>query len=847
MNTLIQNCRYAVRIFRGSPGFTAVAVLSLAAAIGVNTAIFSVFNAVLLKNLPVPAPERLVFLRVPNGSVSYPWYREFRDRNQVLPGLLATSWPWKMAMRAGESGAELAAVSFVSGNFFQTLGVATVIGRPIAPSDDQANANPVGVLAYGIWRQRFGADRSIMGRIIRINGHPLTIIGVAARGFHGVYTGSPTDLYVPIHSIGSIRPDFWGWERPDWNWLATLGRLKPGVTIRQAEASLNVMEPQVRAALDVERARIRPGSKPDKEAEPVRLLPGGVGTPWLQYQLSHPLNILLMATGLVLLIACANVANLFLARAASRQREMAVRLSLGATRWRITGQLFTESLILAAAAGSLGILLSFWGTDALLALLPAGRRAIDLQPTPDMRVLAFTALASIAAGLLFGLAPAREASRTDITGAMKADAGATAGGARMALRKTLVTAQVVLSLALLVGAGLFLRTLGNLLDIDPGFHRENVLLVGTDPAQFGYNRQRVRQFYDRLLDRTRQIPGVVAASLAQITPLSGANRNSDVSFEGYKPTSKREMILEFNQVSAGYFSTMRIPILLGRDFTPEDEPAIVPEGGFLEGIAGSSTGDLGPPVLPHERRSAIISESTARHFFQDANPIGRRFSYGEPFRADQAFEIVGVVKDVKYGGLREDARRMIYVPVWLHGAESCWLAMRSARDPKQLGGTIRRTVRDIDPAIPVLETTTLEEDVDNNISDERLIANLSSFFGALSLALAAIGLYGVISYTVTRRTKEFGIRMALGGRRSELVWMVLRESLGLVVLGIALGTGAAFALTRLVSSMLYGVSAHDPVTIGAAAALLLATSIFAALIPAYRASRVDPMAALRCE
>lgn len=846
MSMLIQNCRYALRIFRRSPGFTAVAVLSLAAGIGVNTAIFSVFNAVLLKNLPVPVPERLVFLRTPNYDVSYPWYREFRDRNQVLSGLLAASWPWKMAMRAGESGAELAAVSFVSGNFFQTLGVATIIGRPIAPSDDQTNANPVGLLAYGIWQQRFGADRSVVGRIIRINGHPLTIIGVAARGFHGVYTGSPTDLYVPISSVENLRPDFSGWRLPNWHWLDTLGRLKPGVTVRQAEASLNVLEPQVRAALDVERAKYWPGSKPDKEPEPVRLLPGGVGTPWLQY-LSSPLRILLIATGLVLLIACANVANLFLARAASRQREMAVRMSLGATRWRIAWQLLTESLILAAAAGGLGILLSFWGTDALLALLPAGRRAIELQPTPDMRVLAFTALASIAAGLLFGLAPAREASRTDITGAMKADAGGPAGGARMALRKTLVLVQVVLSLTLLVGAGLFLRTLGSLLDIDPGFHRENVLLVETDPTQFGYKSQRVRLFYDRLLERSRQIPGVQAASLAKITPLAGGNRNADVSFEGYKPTSEREKYLDFNQVSAGYFSTMRIPILLGRDFTPEDEPAIVPEGGFLEGVAGSSTGDLGPPVLPHERRSAIITESTARHFFKDANPIGRRFSYGDPFRADRAFEIVGVVKDVKYAGLRREARMMIYVPVWMHGAESSWLAIRTARDPRQLAGVIRRTVRDLDPAIPVLETTTLEEDVNNNIGDERLIANLSSFFGALSLALAAIGLYGVISYTVTRRTKEFGIRMALGGRRSELVWMVLRESLGLVVFGIALGTGVAFALTRLVSSMLYGVSAHDPLTIGAAAALLLATSILAALIPAYRASRVDPMAALRCE
>jgi len=352
-------------------------------------------------------------------------------------------------------------------------------------------------------------------------------------------------------------------------------------------------------------------------------------------------------------------------------------------------------------------------------------------------VLGFTALVSIGAGLLFGLDPAREASRTDVTAAMKADLGGMAHGSRMTLRQALVVAQVVLSLTLLVGAGLFLRTLRNLLDIDLGFRRENVLLVQTEPAQFGYKGEGLRAFYDRLLERTRQIPGVIATSLAKITPLSGANRNSDVSFEGYKPTSAREMILEFNQVSASYFATMGIPILIGRDFTPEDEPAITPEGGFLEGGGmRASGGDKGPSAPPLSHRTAIISESVARHFFQGTNPIGRRFSYGDPFRAETAFEIIGVVKDVKYVNLRKDAPRMIYVPIWMHDAESCSLALRTGQDPKQVMGAVRQAVRDLDPAIPVLEATTLKEDFDNNISDERLIANLSSFFGALSLALA---------------------------------------------------------------------------------------------------------------
>jgi predicted permease len=847
MNSLVQNCRYALRGFRRTPGFTAVALLSLAAGIGVNTAIFSVFNVVLLKNLPVPAPERLVFLRMPQGSLSYPFYREYRDRNEILSGLVAAGGPNRMALGDDDNQPQVAEVTFVSGNFFETLGVATVVGRPITPSDDQVNVNPVGVLAYGIWQQRFAADRSIVGRLIRINGHPVTIIGVAARGFHGIDTGSPSDLYIPVNSVAHIRPEFWRWDRPGWNWLDLVGRLKPGVSLTQAQASLNVIEPQVRAALDVERAKYWPGSKPDKDPDPVRLLPAGVGTPWIRNQLSNPLHILLSATGLVLLIACANVANLLLARGVSRQREMAVRLSLGATRWRITSQLLTESLILAIAADALGVLLSFWGIDALLALLPSGRRALDLHVTPDLHVLAFTALVAVAAGLLFGLAPAREASRTDVTAAMKADLGGMACGSRI-LRQVLVVAQVVLSLTLLVGAGLFLRTMKNLLDIDPGFRRENVLLVQTDPAPFGYKGERLRQFYDRLLERTRQIPGVIATSLAKITPLSGANRNADVSFEGYKPASEREMILEFNQVSAGYFATMGIPILLGRDFTPQDEPAIIPEGGFLGGGGmHASGGDKSPSVPLLSHRAAIISESAARHFFGGTSPIGRRFSYGDPFRADSAFEIIGVVKDVKYTYLRKDAPRMIYVPVWMHGAERCSLALRNTRDPKPLMGSVRQAVRDLDSAIPVLATTTLEEDVTNNISDERLIANLSTFFAALSLALASIGLYGVVSYAVTRRTKEFGIRMALGGQRSELLWMVLRESLGLVVVGIVIGTGSAIALIRLVRSLLYGVSPYDPLTIAFAAALLLGTSALAALIPAHRASRVDPMASLRSE
>ncbi len=847
MNTVIQNCRYAVRVFRGTPGFTAVALLSLAAGIGVNTAIFSVFSAVLLKSLPVRSPEQLVYV-TSNQIGSYPCYREFRDHNQVLSGLLAASGPEKMAMRAGGNETELVAVSFVSGNFFESLGVATVLGRPFAPSDDQLSANPVGVLGYGIWQRSFAADPGILGRTVSINSHPLTVIGVAARGFRGIDAGSPSDLYIPINSVSRIRPDFWGWDRPNWHWLSVLGRLKPGVPLTQAQASLNVLEPQVRQALGLELAKLTPGSTPrPMDPAPVRLLRGGRGTPWLSRQLSSPLRILLMATVLVLLIACANVANLLLARAASRQREMAVRMSLGATSRNILSQLLTESLILAGAAGCLGVLLAFWGVDALLGLLPVGRHAVDLQVAPDLNILAFSALVSMAAGLLFGLAPAFEASRTNIRASMKADIGATVRGSRMALRKTLVIVQVAFSLALLVGAGLFVRTLRNLLNIDPGFRRENVLEVQTDPAQFGYKAIRLRMFYDRLLERSRKTPGVISASLAKITPLSGASRTSLISVEGYRAEPKEELIWNINQVSAGYFATMRIPILIGRDFGPEDEPTLMPEGGFLGGIAGASGADAGPPVLPQQGRSAIINESVARHFFKDRNPIGRRFSYGDHFQVGKAFEIVGVVKDAKYDGLRENAPMMAYVPVWMHGAEPCSLAIRTARDPKQLISTVRQEVRDLDAAIPILEANTLEDDVDSDISNERLIARLCAFFGALSLALASIGLYGIISYAVTRRTKEFGIRMALGGQRSELMWMVLRETLGLVGAGIAIGTGVAFALTRLVGSLLYGVSAHDPLTIGLAAAILLVTSIGAALIPAYRASRSDPMIALRCE
>jgi predicted permease len=565
--------------------------------------------------------------------------------------------------------------------------------------------------------------------------------------------------------------------------------------------------------------------------------------------LSKPLAVLGAVVGLVLLIACANVANLLLARAASRQKEIAIRVAIGAGRRRLITQLVTEAIIISVIGGIAGLAFAYWSVQVLLGLMPNGTFPIDLNLSPDLRLLSFSFGVSLLTGLICGILPALKATRPDVISSLKNDLSASGstlsrfGLARLDLRKALVVTQVALSLLLLVGAGLFVRSLVNLRDLDPGFLRENVLLVRTSAGSIGYKGQRMRNFEERLLDGSSRLPGVRVASLASITPLEGSRWNGDISVQGYERKADEKPYVDMNAVSARYFETLGIPIVMGRDFRDGDNPAFTPDP------PDKPTREQKPPPEPpgSPAKVAIINQAMAKKYFPNESPLGKRFSDGEKFKMEDSFEIVGVVKDTHYFGLRESVESMIYFPNWRQGSGDRMLCLRSTGDPKQLIDGVRRQVRNLDSAIPVLTTITMDDQVNNNVSQERLIATLCSFFGGLALLLAAVGLYGLMAHTATRRTREIGIRMALGAQRNNVLWMILRDGILLVVLGAVVGIPVAFGVTRFVSSFLYGLTARDPATMAVATGLLVLVTILATLLPARRASKVDPMVALRYE
>ncbi len=821
---------------RANPGFTAVAVASLALGIGVNTAMFSAVDQTLIRRLPVPEPQQLVSLK---GSriQTYPFYREFRDRNQVFSGLLAAGYGNKTGVRPeGAREIELAEVNLVSGTYFRTLGVGAARGRLITPQDDQKpGGSPVAVLSYSYWERRFSTDPNVVGRKIAVNGYPLEIVGIAQKGFGGLFLSDTIDLFAPLTMIPVIdRGRAEVWDSPNMHWLWVMGRLKPGISMEQAQASLRVLQPQVEDVLATRLTKDN-GKRPDWKSDPIVLAEGAQGLPFYREQMADPLRILSFATGFVLLIAGANVANLLLARAAGRQKEMAVRIAIGATRARLIRQLLTESLLLSFTGGIAGVALSYWGVRALASV--AGWEEMSLRP--DLHLFLFAAAAIAITGLLFGLAPAIRSARSGLTAAMKV-------GARFRLGKTLIAAQVALSLALLVAAGLFLQTLRNIRSVDPGFRRKNVLIVDVDPSTLGYGGQRLRAFYDQVVERVRALPGVRAASLSGMTPFGNYSRSRSFSAEGVQPKAG-EMLMSFsNPVSSDYFATMGIPMLLGRDFRASDEPSVLPQANFLSKVGRNSGGSSEPPKTAF--RSVIVNQSLARKLFGGANPVGKRISYDDRYAAEGSFEIVGVVRDVHYVDLkRGDDLGMIYEPSWGEGADARWIGIRTAGDPKALASAVGAELRKVDPDVPILRTRTMEEYVGSQTSRERMMAVLCTFFGAIALLLAAVGLYGVMAHAVTQRTKEVGIRMALGARQSDVVRMVVRESMIPVAAGIVVGLAAALGLTRFLASMLFGVAPRDPLSIAVAAAALIAVAALAAAIPARRASRVEPTIALRYE
>ncbi len=817
-----RDLRYAVRMLLKSPGFTVVALLTLALGIGANTAIFTVVNAVLLRRLPVERPQELLELRrglrgqqtPPGGGFSYPVYKLFRDQNEVFTGIVTASLVQVRAKVSAE--AEPVEGQYVSGNFYSVLGVRAAIGRTLAEEDDRiedGGSPPVVVISYGFWQRAFGQDPSVIGRQLSVEGKQFTIVGVSAAGFSGIQTGRPQEFAIPIVLEPRLRPATW-LGNVDFNWLAIVGRVKPGMSARAAEANLNVI---YKAHLENRAGTIHDsGSRQRFLAQVISVNNAGRGLARLRDQYAKPLYILMAMVGSVLLIACVNIANLLLARASARRREFAVRLALGASRGRLISQLMTEAVLLALAGGALGLVFAGW-TSALLVTFLKGVR---LDVHPDATVLSFTGAVCLSASLIFGLVPALRATRAQARLGLEGVGGRAVIGSDSRLRALFIVSQVALSLVLVIGAALSVATLRNLETLDPGFRREHVLLANVNPGRAGYKDARLVTFYEQLLRGVRQLPGVRAAGLSMLTPISGAQVDLPAVVEGYSAGPNEDTTALINQVSPGYFETIGTPIVLGRDFNPQD----------------------GDPTSP---RVVMINETMARYYFSGANPIGRQVKLGR----EEPAEIIGVVKDAKYNSLRETTARTAYLNCLQDPkrAASLSLAVQTIGPVPAAVNTIRRTVQTLDAAVPISGFTPFARQVEESLLQEQLMATLSSLFGGLALLMASIGLYGVLAYAVERRTREIGIRMALGACGANVILLVLRETLLLVVIGISLGLPTALALGRFVATLLYGLKPGDPGTLATATALLLGVAVVAGYFPVRRAARLDPMAVLRHE
>jgi predicted permease len=842
MRSFLQDLRYGLRTLLKNPGFTAVALLSLALGIGANTAVFSVINAMMLKILPVNEPRQLAFFTIAGAqgtseNFPYQYYEQFRDRSQACSGVIASGGANNIKMSVGEPGASGATESMlgeiVSGNFFSVLGVNAVIGRTLTADDDkESDPQAAAVISHRLWERRFGLDPAVVGRKVTVNDVPFTIVGVAPPGFFGFVNDRKPDLWWPMQMQPLVEPGVKDLKGLSSWWLRIMARRRPGVSVERAQAEMNVIFQQMLADYAAPRTdKWTPTERRNFFERRIELQSGSTGWTWLNKRFAQPLGILMAVVGLVLLIACANIANLLLARAATRQREIAVRLAIGAGRLRLIRQLLTESALLAFAGGALGLLFANWGARTLLAYLPyQASAAFDVSP--DARILGFTMSVSLLTGILFGLAPALRATRIDLPSALKDQSGGMrTGRPRLKLNKILVVTQVALSLFLLVGAGLFVRTLQNLKGLDAGFDRENVILFNIDPEK-EYDRAWRINLYKKLSERLEALPGAHSVGLSNWELLAGGSYTQGVAVEGYTPQPDENIFCHRLDVGPKFFSAMGIPLLAGRDFGPQDE-RLIEEGGTPQSSAR---------VAPHV---ALINQAMANYFFPNQNPIGKRFYIGKGITP---VEIIGLVKDAKYETLREKAPRTFYMP-YFHSSGVGGMTFAVRTDGVQAGfaAAIQNVVREIDPKLQALNLRTMNDVVNTSLAQERFLAQLAGFFSLLALLLASIGLYGVMSYDAARRTREMGIRMALGARAPDLIRMVMRESMLLVVIGVIIGLGAALATTRFVSSLLYGLEPNDPATIALAALVMIAVAAVAGYLPARRASRVDPLTALRCE
>ncbi len=851
MNTLGQDIRFALRVLRQSKLFTAVAVLSLALGIGANTAIFTLVDSVLLRSLPVPNPQELVTLGLnpasPRHSFSYPDYRFVRDHASSYSGLIAFSGGGRpVAFRpAGENSVpQLVALSMVSGNYFAALGVEPAAGRLFNAADNETEgAHPYVVLSHSFWTRAFGRDTSVVGRDLMLNGARFQVIGVSREGFTGATVGVSPDVYVPIVMYKTFSPTAHFWNSRRMWWLTMIGRLKPGVTREGAQAEFNTLWQRI---VDEDPDR-RPPAAWDREYKLNNtgiVVEGSRGHSFMRRDAQKPLTILLITSALVLLIACANMANLMLARGAARRKEVAVRLAIGAGRGRLIAQMLTESVLLALMGGFVGLAVAWFGVGVLVDFMPRQAFPVELNLRPDARVLGFAFGVSLLTGLLFGLVPALRSSRLDLLTALKTSSAGNSSdrGSRWDLRRSLVSLQVALSFLLLAGAGLFVRTLTNLKGLEPGMARENVLFVSTSVGSLGLQPQTERALNQSLRDEIQRLPGVRAASLAAIVPLGGSRWNNDLQVEGYTWRRDERPFVDSNAATPRYFEAAGIPILLGRDFRESDMAPVLPPRAEQPPPRGAE-----PPNTPGPPRVVIVNEAFARKFFPGQQALGKRIVTGEKWNAERAAEIVGVVADTRYFDLRKPVEPMFYLPMYRDGTGFATHTVRTTGDPRQLTGAIRQKLLEINPAVSILESRTIEDNVNRMVVGERVVASLGGFFGLLALLLAAIGLYGVMAQTVARRGREIGIRMALGAQAGRVLRMVLREAGWMVLAGALVGVPAVLATTRFAESLLFGVTPQDPATLAAALLALLAVTLVAGLIPARRATKVDPMIALREE
>lgn len=859
MRNVLADLRFALRSFARAPIFTAVAGVSLAFGIGANTAIFSLLDQVILRALPVRDPDQLVLLSWVGShygsnwginSLSYPMYRDFRDQNQVFSGMLCR---FGTAMSINYTGqTERVLGELVSGNYYDVLGVRAAAGRLISPEDTRiAGANAVAVLSYDYWQSRFSGDKKIVGQVIRLNSYPMTVIGITQPGFYGVDLGYSPQIMVPITMKKLMTPNWDDLEQRRTRWVQVFGRLKPGVSIEQAKASL---QPIFKAMLnrDVEEAAFRNASQYTKDRfleATIDVLPGAQGRPQFRERFAKPLIVLMSIVGLVLLIACANVANLLLARATARQKEMAIRLALGARRSRIVGQLLIESVLLAVLGGLAGALLAFWLDKYLLNLLPQSASPLAINASPDVRVYGFTLLVSAMTGMIFGLAPALQSTRTELAGTLKDQAGSVTSIGAIRFRKGLVIAQVTLSLLLLIGAGLFIRSLENLRSLDPGFRTSKLLSFSLNPPLNSYTKQGTRTFYKNLQQTLGDLPGVQSVSLSQIRLLDGDWSSSTISVAGYHAKDGEDMEPWKNTISPGYFTTMGIPLVVGREFALADERTMIPEEIDWTKPDAQEKRDRAEAQVKGAPKYAIVNEKFAQYYFGSAAAaVGRRFGFGGNPGTKTDIEIIGVSKNTMYRNLRDQIPRQVFIPYLQQDYPSSMnVYVRTELDPDRMFRAVQTAVKRLDNTLPVYDMRSVEEQIGRSLVTERMIAMLSAVFGVIATLLAIVGLYGVMAYTVARRTREIGIRIALGAFTKDVIWMVMREALLLIAIGIGIGLPAAFGLTHYVQTQLYGLTPNDPATVAAATAALIAAATLAGYVPALRASRVDPIRALRYE